>query len=410
VPAIPAWAAHARALPWNFAASSLGAAVSILELAGHRLPAMNVLGIASAAVLTVLWVRNERDERQASRPLTEGASGWLIRTGKLLGGPLPLVLRAVWPASAPLRVMAATCAIAGAVLSRFAWIAVARASVLPAALVLLLTPGLAAQQSRPLDRSTSELVTTAARYVDKYQEEFKFLLADEAYVQRVMSASGTILQERHLKGELFMTFLPGDDEWIAVHDFKEVDGKPVQDREDVRALLQKGDVRGTAARIAAQNARFNIGRLGRNFNEPTLPLLLLNPRRVKDIDFDRDRVTIVGGRTVVSLRFRERERPTLIRNAITGAPIFAKGLLTMDALTGRVERTQFEIDIDRTTSRLFTEYELDERLNLWVPVVFRERYDDARERERQVILCEARYTNYRRFEVTGRIKKQADRQ
>jgi hypothetical protein len=85
--------------------------------------------------------------------------------------------------------------------------------------------------------------------------------------------------------------------------------------------------------------------------------------------------------------------------------VFAKGLLTIDAMTGRVERTEFEIDVDRTTSRLVTEYELDDKLNLWVPVRFRERYDDARDRERQVIQCEARYTNYRRFEVTGRIKK-----
>jgi hypothetical protein len=260
------------------------------------------------------------------------------------------------------------------------------------------------QDPKP-DLSTRSLVASAAKYVANYQEEFKFLLADEDYVQRLYTSDGRLTQARRLKGELFMTFIPGDGEWIAVHDFKEVDGKPVPDREDVRALLQKGDVRGTAASIAATNARFNIGRLGRNFNEPTLPLLLLHSKRVQNIDFDRDRVVTQDGRTRVTLRFKESDRQSLVRNAITTDPIYAKGLLTIDALTGRVERTEFEIDVNQTRSRLVTEYEQDEKLKLWVPVRFHERYDDARERERQVIQCEARYTNYRRFEVTGRIKK-----
>ena len=126
---------------------------------------------------------------------------------------------------------------------------------------------------------------------------------------------------------------------------------------------------------------------------------------MEDIDFDRDLVVTQDGRTRVTLRFKEGDRQSLVRNAITTDHIYAKGLLTIDALTGRVERTEFEIDVNQTNSRLVTEYKPDEKLQLWVPVVFRERYHDARERERQLIQCEARYTNYRRFEVTGRIKK-----
>lgn len=408
VTAIPVWAAHVRHLPFHFGASSLGAAVAVLELLGHRTPAMNALGIVSAAGLTLMRAHVELDGRAASKPLKSGSSGGLTRLGDLLSGPLALVLRLVWPAQPALRAIAALAAIAGSIVTRFGWIAAGRASV---ALALAAVLGLPApvrvegQQNPKPDLSTKALVASAANYVATYQEEFKFLLADEEYVQRLYSSNGRLTQERRLKGELFLTFLPGDGEWIAVHDFKEVDGKPVSDREDVRALLQKGDVRGTAARIAETNARFNIGRLGRNFNEPTLPLLLLHRKRVQDIDFDRDRVVTQDGRTRVTLRFKEGERQSLVRNAITTDHIYAKGLLTIDALTGRVERTEFEIDVNQTNSRLVTEYKPDEKLNLWVPVVFRERYHDARERERQLIQCEARYTNYRRFEVTGRIKK-----
>jgi hypothetical protein len=408
VTVIPVWAAHARHLPFHFGASSLGAAVGVLELLGHRTPAMNALGIVAAVGLTLMRAHVEVDRRPASAPLKSGSSGGMTRLGDVLSGPLPLVLRLVWPGEPAARAVAALGAIAGSIVTRFGWIAAGRASVALALAALLLLPApvlVEGRQDPKPDLSTRALVASAAKYVADYQEEFKFLLADEEYVQRLYSSNGRLTEERHLKGELFLTFLPGDGEWIAVHDFKEVDGKPVPDREDVRALLQKGDVRGTAARIAEKNARFNIGRLGRNFNEPTLPLLLLHRKRVEDIDFDRERVVTQDGRTRVTLRFKESDRQSLIRNAITTSPISAKGLLTIDALTGRVERTEFEIDVNQTNSRLVTEYKPDEKLKLWVPVLFHERYHDARERERQVIQCEARYTNYRRFEVTGRIKK-----
>ena len=405
VTVIPVWAAHVRDLPFHFGASSLGAAVAVLELLGHRTPDLNTLGIVSAAGLTLMRAHVELDRRTASRPLKSGSSGAMTRLGDVLSGPLPLVLRLVWSADPVARGIAALAAIAGSIVTRFGWIAAGRASVVVGFIVTLVVPGLeAGQQSQKPDLSTKALVASAAKYVADYQEEFKFLLADEEYVQRLSSSNGRVTEERRLKGELFLTYLPGDGEWIAVHDFKEVDGKPVPDREDVRALLQKGDVRGTAARIAEKNARFNIGRLGRNFNEPTLALLLLHRKRVQDIDFDRDRVVTQDGRTRVTLRFKEGDRQSLVRNAITTDHIYAKGLLTIDALTGRVEHTEFEIDVNQTNSRLVTEYKPDEKLKLWVPVLFRERYDDARGPERQVIQCEARYTNYRRFEVIGKIK------
>ena len=45
---IPAWNRSVSVLPIHFAASGLGAAVSLLELLGHDHPALNRLGIAAA--------------------------------------------------------------------------------------------------------------------------------------------------------------------------------------------------------------------------------------------------------------------------------------------------------------------------------------------------------------------------
>jgi formate-dependent nitrite reductase membrane component NrfD len=84
VTAIPVWAAHARVLPVHFGASSLGAAVSVLELLGHRTPAMNALGIAAAAAVSATWWDLEWIAA-ASAPLRSGASGRLIRAADLRG-------------------------------------------------------------------------------------------------------------------------------------------------------------------------------------------------------------------------------------------------------------------------------------------------------------------------------------
>lgn len=405
VTAIPVWAAHVRHLPFHFGASSLGAAVSVLELLGHRTAALNALGLVAAAGVTFAWVRIELDRRPASTPLVSGRSGILNRLGDLLSGPLPLVLRLIWPAWPIARVAAAVCAIAGSVVTRFGWIAAGRASVAIGLVLALAVPGstaLAAVQTKP-DLSTKALVERAARYVANYQEQFKFLLADEAYTQTVTTISGTVTQERTMKGELFLTYLAGDQDWIAVHDFSEVDGQPVPNREDVRLLLQKSDVRGVASRIANRNAQFNIGRLVRNFNQPTLPLLLLGPKRVKGVSFDRRDVIELGDRTLVALRFTERERPTLVRSA-RGSALHSKGTIMIDALTGRVEGTEIEIAGDDSRSWLTTEYESNPKVGLWVPTVFRERYESSGGGDRELIRGEARYTNYRRFEVTGKIK------
>jgi hypothetical protein len=403
VTAIPVWSTHARTLPVHFGASSLGAAVSVLELLGHRTPAMNALGIAAALVLTIAWVRVEFDRRATSAPLRSGASGRLTRTADLLAGALPLVLRLLWPGATTARIAAAASAILGSVLGRFGWIAAGRASVALALAAMLVAPVQAGRQAGQPDLSTRALVDAAARYVATYHDEFKFLLADEEYTQTLHSEDGETVQQRRLTGELFLTYIPGDRDWIAVHDFATVDDEKIPDRDDVRALLKKRDVRGVAAQIANRNARYNIGRLGRNFNQPTLPLLLLGPSRIKSVAFDRQDVVRIDGRTRVQLGFRERERPTLVRT-MRGQPLYSRGTITIDAATGRVERTTIEIESDRVRSVLTTEYAPDERLKLWVPTVFRERYDGESDGAREIIECEARLTNYRRFEVTGRIK------
>lgn len=254
-----------------------------------------------------------------------------------------------------------------------------------------------------LDLSPRALAAAAATYVADYQAKFKFLVAEETYTQATFDAQHRQTRTRRMTGELFLAFIPADAVWIAVHDVAVVDGTPVADREDLRLLLRQGEFSSVAKRVADRNEQFNIGGVRRNFNEPTLPLLVLDPRRLRRVSFDRKAIEQDAGTTQVRLAFAERERPTLVRSA-RGMPLFSKGELTIDAKTGRVERTAIELVDAGIRARLTTVYALEAKLDMWVPVTFAERYEVTRGRKREVIECEARYTNYRRFEVTGRIK------
>ena len=122
--AIPAWFLHHRLLPIHFGTAGLGSAAALLELLGHRIAPLNAIGLFAAAVETVLlvWLTIDR-HGVADRAIHEHRSGWLIRMGGVLTGPLSLVLR--YFGAIPL---AAISFLLGALVSRFGWIAVGRVS------------------------------------------------------------------------------------------------------------------------------------------------------------------------------------------------------------------------------------------------------------------------------------------
>ena len=282
---------------------------------------------------------------------------------------------------------------------RARWRDVAASAAMAAAWLL----PLAAQSAPPpADVSTKALVAAARKYVGEYEKNFAYLVADEWYQQVQRDREGHILNQRTLKSEIFLTYLQADGEWIAVRDVIEVDSKPVVNRERLLDLLAKGgQFRGVARQVIDSNARYNIGSVSRNFNEPTLPLLLFEPKRVASVEFDRKRLSRDGPTTLATLSFEERASGTVVGGADGPAP--AKGTFVLDAATGTVRETTFEIKHEDIRASLKTQYELDTKLNLWLPATFSERYERTRD-VKDLIECEARYSNYRRFETTGRIK------
>jgi hypothetical protein len=122
--AIPAWFLHRTLLPIHFGTAGLGSAAAVLELFGHRIPVLNFLGFYAATVESALliWLSVNK-HGVADRAIHEHGSGWLIRIGEVLNGPLALILRLFG-----LVPFAAISFLIGALVSRFGWIAVGKVS------------------------------------------------------------------------------------------------------------------------------------------------------------------------------------------------------------------------------------------------------------------------------------------
>src|SRR5437588_4088716 len=122
--AIPAWFLHRTLLPIHFGTAGLGSAAAVLELVGHRIASLNFLGFYAAAVETALliWLSVAK-HGAADRAIHEHGSGWFIRIGEVLNGPLALLLRFFG-----LIPLAAISFLVGALVSRFGWIAVGKVS------------------------------------------------------------------------------------------------------------------------------------------------------------------------------------------------------------------------------------------------------------------------------------------
>lgn len=275
-----------------------------------------------------------------------------------------------------------------------------------AAIALIAASCAVVSASQSPDTSTRAVVKAAAAYVAEYQRQLTSILADEIYTQEIVEQvplAADMPRTRRITSEVFFMFAPATRDWMAIRDVVAVDGEPLRGRPDLRQALAALPAREVAAKFKEYNSRFNIGRTFRNFNEPTLSLLVLDEQHRRRFSFDRKRVERDGGTTLVTLAFTEKESPTLIFDLNRGR-VFSKGELIIEAETGRVRRGVLSAKIGDLSLKLTTDYAADERLGMWVPASFREQYERGRRDDFERIRCEATYANYRRFETSVRIR------
>jgi formate-dependent nitrite reductase membrane component NrfD len=127
--AVPVWSRNVALLPITFGASGVGAAVSMLELMGHRSRALNLIGIGAATVESMISLALESRTNPELDALKHARSGTMMRAGAVLSGPLPLALRVLGGQSPAARKTAAIATIVGSILTRVGWLAAGRSSV-----------------------------------------------------------------------------------------------------------------------------------------------------------------------------------------------------------------------------------------------------------------------------------------
>jgi hypothetical protein len=264
---------------------------------------------------------------------------------------------------------------------------------------LPVTAARAPQDKGRVDTSLEAVLAKAADYLKEYRDRLTYVMATERSKQTLIGGfAGAAGTDETLASDVYFVYIPADKVWMAVRDVEIVDGKVIKDRDNVRDLLNSGQV-GAARALKDRNARYNLGTILRNFNEPTLSLLVLDDEHRRRFTFVRQSAR---GNTV-TVSFLEHAQPTLIIDT-GGRPAFSSGELTIDAVTGRIERATLKVRLSGgIDSTLTTTYRQDAKLGMWVPAKFEELYTLGGRRPEK-ITSTSTYNDYSRFDVSVRIK------
>jgi hypothetical protein len=256
---------------------------------------------------------------------------------------------------------------------------------------------------------TDALLDRVGRYVLRYADTFRNLVAVETYTQWAGQQGGGRLRRRVLRSDILFVSLPTDIPWTVFRDVFEVDGRPVRDRQARLVRLFKEDT-GTiverANAILLESARFNLGPAFRTVKIPTLALLFLHPENQDRFVFRRGREERVGGHDATVLGFDEVSRPTFVHEG-SHRDLPAKGRFWIEPDRGLVVRSEVEYRFEsgRAVGVVSTDFRPEPGFDIWVPAEMRERYEDLPEAGPHTrvfgepVEGTARYSHYQRFWV-----------
>ena len=260
----------------------------------------------------------------------------------------------------------------------------------------LLTVSVGAQAPRPGD-----VIARLDSYLLGYDERLSNVVAEETYRQWVEQGSkeSRNTTSRTLRSDFALTLPPDSKRWVGYRDTFEVDGKPVRDRDErLQRLLSEGAF-GQAARIAEQNARFNLGQylVTRNINVPTFALEIMSPRMRDRVRVRRTGAGVLESRMGWLIEFREQNRLTYMRTP-EGRDQPSRVAALVDMQTGEVLQTV--LTWERIKGSITVSYGHAPGIPVPVPIRMEERYVA---RTGEIIGGEATYANFRQFQTSVRV-------
>lgn len=251
-----------------------------------------------------------------------------------------------------------------------------------------------------------DILNHATEYVRGFVSEFSTVVAEEQYAQDShpapevgglgLTRSFSQPAPRHveLRSDFLFVRTDAQADWLTFRDVFSVDGREVRNRHARLVNLFEDshvDALEQAARIAQESFRYNLGPRQRTVANPLLALTFLEPGFRTRFSFSLGALDVDRGVDVWVVKFEERARPTIIRDA-DNRDVPAGGRFWIDGASGRVTQTELKL---RGGDRVMTTFGYDERLQLDVPAEMR----DIAWIGQTSITGVATYSNFRRFQV-----------
>jgi formylglycine-generating enzyme required for sulfatase activity len=261
----------------------------------------------------------------------------------------------------------------------------------------------------------------AGWYLDYFVDEFENVVAEETYIQDSSQllpsfsplsggrggvtsppSPSDILRARHrdLRSDFLLVKSPDTAALVPFRDVIQVDGVFVRDREARLAklfLTAATDTMIQAEHIRDEGARYNLGNMRSTLGNPVLALGVLQQSYQPRFRFSLGKEDRGMGPGVAVVDYKETQSPAMIRGE-AGRDLPAHGRLWIDSATGRVLKTELQVEQAAVRAVITTTFQSEEKSGIAVPLEMREQYTFANGNRVNTI---ASYGRFRRFDVSA---------
>jgi formylglycine-generating enzyme required for sulfatase activity len=273
----------------------------------------------------------------------------------------------------------------------------------------------------PAKADLEGVLNRAGWYLDYFVDEFENVVAEENYIQDSSSLLPTIspvgggrgavapppsaaemLRARHrdLRSDFLLVKSPDTQALVPFRDVIQVDGIMVRDREARLAklfLTDSPDAMGRAEHIGEEGARYNLGNMRSTLGNPVLALGVLQQSYQARFRFSLAKEDRGFGPGVTVVDYKEVGSPAMIRGE-AGRDLPAHGRVWIDSATGRVLKTELQVEQPAIRAIITTTFQAEEKSGIAVPLEMREQYTFPNGNRVNTV---ASYGRFRRFDVSA---------
>jgi formylglycine-generating enzyme required for sulfatase activity len=272
----------------------------------------------------------------------------------------------------------------------------------------------------PARTDLAAVLDRAGWYLDYFVDEFENVVAEETYAQdssqllpTISPASGRgaisqpqsaaeMLRARHrdLRSDFLLVKSPETEALVPFRDVIQVDGITVRDREARLAklfLTATTDTMAQAEHIREEGARYNLGNMRSTLGNPVLALGVLQQTYQPRFRFSLSKEDRGFGPAVAVVEYKEVASPAMIRGE-AGRDLPAHGRLWVDIATGRVLKTELQVEQPAVRAIVTTTFQAEEKSGIAVPLEMREQYTFGNGNRVNTV---ANYGRFRRFDVNA---------